>query len=90
MTLDQVNAIFEAAGAAAALLNVARLYRDKTVQGVSPGSVLFFTAWGAWNLHYYAQLTQPLSQVASLCVFSANTWWLILLGYYRLQDLRGG
>jgi hypothetical protein len=90
MTIDQVNAAFEAAGAGAALLNVMRLYRDKTVQGVSPGAVVFFTAWGAWNLHYYQQLTQPLSQLASLCVFAANAWWLILLGHYTLQGRRNG
>jgi hypothetical protein len=81
---DRVNALFEAVGVIAALINCYALINDGgIVRGVSLLSILFFTAWGAWNLYYYRHLNQPASQFAAGGLLIANALWLALYIYYR-------
>jgi hypothetical protein len=79
VTPDQINAAFEAAGAGVTLLNVRRLLRDRTVQGVSWVPTLFFAVWGGWNVVFYGDVHQPWSQAAGSALVAANAWWLWLL-----------
>lgn len=82
---DRINALFEAFGVTAALINCHALITDGgDLRGVSLISILFFTAWGAWNLYYYRHLNQPASQFAAGGLLVANGAWLILYVYYRL------
>jgi hypothetical protein len=58
---DTINAVFEGGGACLLCLNVRRLWRDKTLQGVSLFPTIWWNIWGFWNVYYYAALSQPAS-----------------------------
>lgn len=83
---DLINGLFESFGTLAMLFHVRALYRDKLVRGFHPGSVLFFTSWGIWNLWYYPHLSQWLSFFggAALCgtnlLYTGMTLWYIRHG----------
>lgn len=76
---DLINGSFEAIGASALALNVRRLWRDKTIQGVHWASTAFFAAWGFWNLAYYPSLGQWASFAGGCALVAANLVWLISL-----------
>ena len=78
-----VNGAFETAGGLFILLSVRRLLRDKKVRGVSMLPVIFFTAWGFWNLAYYPSLGQWWSFAGGIGIVLANTVWLGLMFLYR-------
>lgn len=80
---DLVNAGFEGLGGAAVLLSILCTIRDKQVRGVHWGTVLFFTAWGYWNLYYYPSLGQVVSGYGALGVAVMNTIWIGVLWRYR-------
>jgi len=88
MTPDLINALFEACGAVLVLLSIHRLHRDKLVRGVHWAPVLFFTAWGVWNLFYYPHLRQLLSFRAGICLALVNAIWLAQLLYYLKAEQR--
>lgn len=78
---DTVNGILEACSALFVMLNVRRLLIDRQVKGISWVAVVFFTAWGGWNLFYYPHLGQWLSFVGGIAVVAANAVWLAILLY---------
>lgn len=82
MSVDYVNAFFEGGGACIQLLNVRQLLRDKTVRGVHWLPLLFWTAWGYWNVVYYPSLSQWASFVGGLGVVACNTVNLFLMWRY--------
>lgn len=83
MTPDIINALFEMGGAAFLVLNVRALRRDRVLRGVSAWPVVFFTAWGAWNVYLYPSLGMPLSAAAGVLVLAVNSVWL-----WMVVDLR--
>ncbi|HUT57190.1 MAG TPA: hypothetical protein VNA25_04880 [Phycisphaerae bacterium] len=85
MTPDRINAFFEFGGGALLLMNVWRLYRDKSLRGVCITPTAFFTLWGYWNLYYYHALGQWWSWVAGMVVAAVNTAWVVLALRYRLR-----
>jgi hypothetical protein len=80
---DQVNAVFEVAGAVATWSNVRRLISDRVAHGIDWRSFIFYSAWGAWNLYYYPSLDQPWSFVAGIALASGNVTWVLLYLYFR-------
>lgn len=84
MTPDLINAIFEAGGAIISLLNVRRLYYDRRISGISWLPIVFFTAWGAWNIWYYDFLLQSISVRCAFCLVLVNSTWLLMLFYYSI------
>jgi len=82
MWQDKLNGLFELAGGVFILLSCYRLYVDKKVKGVSFIHVGYFTLWGCWNIHYYANLDQWISLIGSLSVTVINTMWLGMMIYY--------
>jgi uncharacterized membrane protein YfcA len=83
MQPDTVNGIFELVGSLFILLHCRRLFKDKRVAGVSVVAVVFFVAWGLWNLYYYPHLGQWYSFVGGVAIVSANALWVSMLIYYR-------
>lgn len=83
MTLDQINAGFEFAGACCRAYDCLLLYRAKKYSGVHPLSTMFFFSWGAWNLIFFSGLNQPWSLVCSVLMCGANAAWLLLAFFYR-------
>jgi hypothetical protein len=79
---DAINGAFEAFASVFVFLSILRLYRDRSVKGVSPIGVAFFASWGYWNLIYYPHLNQWWSTVAAGLVAVLNTIWCIGLFYY--------
>lgn len=80
---DLTNGTFEALGALVILLSVRRVLKDKAVAGISVPHVVFFNAWGFWNLYYYPSLDQWFSFAAGVALVAANTLWVGLLIKYR-------
>lgn len=76
---DLANGAFEMCGAAANLLNVFRLWRDRRLQGVHWAGTTYFTAWGLWNLYYYPALDQWFSFAGGLAIVLTNAVWLVSL-----------
>lgn len=80
---DHINGIFEGVGSLTLWANFLKLRRDKVVQGVHIFPVVFFTAWGVWNLIYYPLLGQLWSFIGGLSVVFANSAWIFLAAKYR-------
>lgn len=80
---DLINACFEFF-AVFALANHCRvLYRQKQVRGVSIMSVVFFSAWGFWNLYYYPSLGQMFSFYAGVLLCLIHAIYIYLLIKYK-------
>ena len=79
---DAANGLFEFFGAAMAALNIRAIWRDKKVRGFSPAPVVFWSAWGVWNLYYYPSLGQWLSFGGGCFVVSVNVIYLLLIWKY--------
>lgn len=79
MTPDFINGLFEFFGGVLLWLNVRRLWRDRSVKGVSWVPVVFWAAWGAWNLFFYPAVGCWWSFAGGLFVVTANAAWLVLL-----------
>lgn len=90
MTPDTINGLFEGVGAILMTLNILRLHRDKLVRGVHWSPVLFWTAWGLWNLYYYSAIEQPLSWRGGACLVAANAVWLAQMIYYLRRERLSG
>ncbi len=89
MTPDQINSLFEFAGALFILNHCRVLHRDKLVAGVSVLSTFFFFSWGVWNIYYYPHLDQTWSFYGGLCISLANTLYIGMLIRYKYgQRLR--
>lgn len=86
MSPDQINASFEFLAASFTLLNVRQLLKDKLVRGVHPLPVLFFTAWGVWNLFYYPHLGQWWSFAGGLAMVGMNAWQITLMIYFKTKE----
>lgn len=86
---DVINSVFEGGGACLLCLNVRRLYRDKTLAGVSIIPTIWWNIWGFWNVYYYLALAQPLSFWAGLGVVILNTIWVGLALFYKYRRFRG-
>lgn len=79
MTPDMINGLFECIGGVLLLANIRRLWRDRRVSGVSVLPVIFWTAWGLWNLFFYPAVGCWWSFSGGVLVAVANASWLILL-----------
>jgi hypothetical protein len=79
---DYVNGIFEIVGGLLLVINIKNLCRDKTLKGVSVWPVVFFTAWGGWNLYYYPSLDQWASFWGGVVLVAVNTVWIIMVGWF--------
>ncbi|MEN6550066.1 MAG: hypothetical protein ABFE07_28825 [Armatimonadia bacterium] len=79
---DLINGLFELFGGVLLCLNIRRLYRDKTLKGVSWIPVAFFAAWGFWNLYFYPAVGCWLSFAGGTVVVTANSIWLAMVWWY--------
>lgn len=86
MLPDHINGLFEFAGGVILLKNAKAIIRDKRLAGVSWLPVLFFSAWGLWNLYYYPSLGQWWSFAGGIFVCTTNWVWLALVGYYAFKE----
>lgn len=86
---DIVNGSLQVGGGFFVLASIARLNKDRQVRGVSWLHVMYFTAWGYWNLFYYPHLDQWVSFAGGLLLVAANTAWLVQLVYWSwFEDQR--
>ena len=83
MSPDHINAAFEFGGSIILWLNVIRLAHDKQVRGVHWAPVLFFFAWGLWNLYFYPAVDAMWSFYAGVGVAVVNGVWLSQMLYYK-------
>lgn len=80
---DILNGSFETLGGAFLLLNCRRVWKDKSVKGVSILATSFFAGWGLWNLYYYPSLHQWFSFWGGCATVSANLLWIVLMVAHR-------
>ncbi len=88
-THDAINAVFEGGGAIFLCLNVRRLLKDRSVKGVSLLTTSWWTAWGFWNVYFYAAVSCAASFWAGLAVVCVNAVWLCLALHYARAERRG-
>lgn len=79
---DIINGIFETFGGFFIFCSLQKLKHDKRVAGISWLHMAFFTAWGYWNIIYYAQLQQWFSWIGGILLVLTNTAYLAMLIYY--------
>jgi len=84
---DRINSVFELAGGFFILFHIVRVLHDKSVAGVSPITIAFFTLWGYWNLYYYRSIQQRWSLRATYLIIAMNSVWLVLLIYYSMKGV---
>lgn len=84
--VDLINACFEGGGAVLLTLNVRRILRDKSVQGISLIPTFWWTAWGFWNVAYYHAVACPVSMWAGVAVVSVNAVWVGLALHYKWRE----
>ena len=83
---DWINGSFELLGGILCWLNVAKIRKDRKVQGVYWPVQAFFALWGWWNLYYYPSLGQWASFAGGAFLVIGNTAWVLLaLKYARLN-----
>lgn len=80
---DVINSGFEAVAAVLLWLNVVQIRKDRILRGMHWAPVIVFTAWGCWNLYYYASIGHWWSWVAAGAVLVVNGVWLFHLWLYR-------
>jgi hypothetical protein len=83
---DVLNGLFELGGAILLLLNCRRLYLDKVVKGLSVIPLVYFTAWGVWNLYYYPSVGCPWSFYGGLALVIVNFTYLSMLWWYLRKE----
>ena len=83
---DFINGSFEVVGGLLCWVNVKRLLKDKTIQGVYWPIQAFFTSWGVWNLYYYPTLHQWASFVGGIFLVLGNGTWVIMAAYYERKN----
>jgi hypothetical protein len=79
---DLTQAAFEAGSACFQVMNVRAIRKHKTVKGVHWTPTAFFTAWGIYNLWFYAVIGLPLAWWAGLGITLVNMVWLGHAIYY--------
>lgn len=79
MSNDLINGLFEIGGAALITLSVRKLWIEREMKGFSVWPLIFFTAWGVWNLRYYPSLDQWYSFAGGCAVVAVNTCYLLLI-----------
>lgn len=88
-THDLINACFEGGGAIFLCLNVRRLLKDKSVKGVSLLTTSWWTAWGFWNVYFYAAVSCAASFWAGIAVLAVQAVWVVLaLHFARAERYR--
>lgn len=83
---DLINGLFEIWGGFFIGLSCRRLYKDKSVRGVSPWHAFYFTTWGFWNLYFYPHVGATWSFYGGVLVAIVNAVWLGMLVYYGRKN----
>lgn len=83
---DLINGMFEGVGAVFCVLNVFAIRRDKSVKGIHWLPTSVFSAWGIWNLYYYAHLDQWLSWSGGVLMVTVNLTWLAHALFYATRS----
>jgi len=76
MNLDLLNGSFEFFGGVLNFLNIRKLWKDRSLTGISWPVTIWFTLWGASNLIYYPNLHQWISFTGGILIFVTNAIWL--------------
>jgi hypothetical protein len=88
ITLDQINAGFEMAGAISRTFDCVQLYRAKRFVGGSLFTAFFFLMWGFFNIVFYPSLGQTYSYLAALALTTMNALWLVMAMYFNWRIAR--
>lgn len=80
---DQINSMFELAGACFRTLDCVKLFRAKRFQGGSLFTALFFFGWGIFNTVYYPSINQTWSFVAAILLTVVNGIWIVMAIFYE-------
>lgn len=87
---DLINGAFEIGGGFLCWLNVAKLYKDKRIEGVYWPVQAFFSIWGIWNIFFYSHLAQWASFWGGIFLVLGNSTWTIMACYYTNKNKNHG
>jgi len=82
---DIGNGLFEIIGAFFTWRNYIQLRREREIKGVYWPMLMFFTAWGFWNLFYYPSLGQWFSFAGGSALVLGNIAWVGLVIELKLD-----
>jgi hypothetical protein len=85
LTPDHTQATWEIGAALFGLLNIRAIRKSRSVTGVHWLPTAYFSAWGVYNLWFYAALDLPMSWWAGIGMCAVNLTWLCHLCYYSLR-----
>jgi hypothetical protein len=85
MTLDSINAAFEAVFCVLIWHNVLTLLRDRRVQGVSLLVQAFACVYSGWACVYYASIGHWLSLAGQVVMLAGNLSWMGLALRFRTR-----
>jgi len=88
MSPDIINGCFELFGGLLMWLSIRQIIRDKQIVGFSPAPLIFWTAWGLWNLFYYPSLDQWFSFLGGIVVVVSNAIYLVLIWHFSRRAPR--
>jgi hypothetical protein len=80
---DLINALFEGLAGFFILASIRDAWKSRQAIGIHPLHVAYFTAWGFWNLYYYAHLDQWLSWACGILVAIVNSFYLYTVIKFR-------
>jgi len=89
MSNDFINSSFMFLSSFVNCLNIIKIIKDKTVQGVDWRATVFFVLWGVWDFYYFPTLNQWWSFIGSFAMTIVNLVWLSLVLYYSYFKKRG-
>jgi len=79
---DLINGFFEGFGGVLIAFNCLTLYRDKMIRGTNIYPMVFFNAWGFWNLYFYPSVNCWFSFAGGCLIVTFNTVWVAMAVYY--------
>jgi hypothetical protein len=73
---DWVNSLFCLGGAVFILFSILKVRRDKQIKGISWAHVIFFHAWGWWNLFFFAMIGEKFAFACAVVLVVTEAVWI--------------
>ena len=80
---DLVNGAWEIIGGLFIIPSILNTIKEKEVKGVNWLTILFFLAWGLWNIYFYPSNGLMFSFYGGIFLGVMNLIWVILLIKYN-------
>jgi|TARA_B110000908_G_C10188088_1_gene419057 hypothetical protein len=84
---DIINGCWELLGALFTIPSITSLLKEKKAIGISWVTVIFFLAWGLWNVFFYPVNNLMYSFVGGVILSITNIiWFILIIKYHKKKD----